>query len=92
MTLWIKSLTNVEPQHLSKANELASRRAQLEARLDQCLEEEAALFMEMYHSGNWSRQQMMTALGAGMSNEVVNKLPVIMPRQRRAIVGAKVAA
>ena len=55
MTLWVKSLDNVGADLVSKANELASRRAQLEARLDQCLEEEAALFMRVATSHRQAR-------------------------------------
>ncbi|AOG03404.1 hypothetical protein [Bosea sp. RAC05] len=83
MTSWVNSLDNVDPAVVARATALEAEKQQIIGMLDSCLNEEAALFMELYHSGQWTRRQMMIAAGSTMSHEVVNRLPPVLPRQRR---------
>lgn len=51
--------------------------------VERCLADEAALFMELYHSRRWTPEQMSEAAMKRMEWPVVKHLPQRMPPQRR---------
>lgn len=80
---WAHALPGVDSDTLARADEIEARKQQMRAVVEQCLADEAALFMELYHSRRWPPDVMSKAVIQRMEWPVVKHLPERLPPQRR---------
>lgn len=80
---WLQDLPGVTSEELVRGERIDARRDRAEQEIMQCDRDEAALYMELYHSRRWPAAEYGRIALTRLAWNVVAFLPAKMPPQRR---------